>query len=287
MSATSRKSIKRKQQQESNEIELKRQKTKSCFKRTYTLTFGDQAETHVGMKRIGALKESGFSLDDLKEIKKRCGSDRCELIQLNQYLDESLRKDVNQQAAILVIRNGVTLIGNSNADALFDELSTLETDKKAKMRGKVVNKRARHNLCFGVQAQQPDYEQGKGRIVAFDSVPLLNKMRMHLPDVLTDKAKGLVVELNDYFDVEKCGIGYHGDGERRRVIGVRLGATCPLHYQWYKATKPVGENVALSLHHGDVYVMSEKAVGFDWKQRSKVTLRHAAGCKKFVTPKRK
>ena len=27
--------------------------------------------------------------------------------------------------------------------------------------------------------------------------------------------------------------------------------------------------------------MSNKAVGYDWKKRSKLTLRHAAGCVKF------
>jgi hypothetical protein len=29
--------------------------------------------------------------------------------------------------------------------------------------------------------------------------------------------------------------------------------------------------------------MSEKSTGFDWKKRSKYTLRHAAGCKKYLT----
>ena len=32
-----------------------------------------------------------------------------------------------------------------------------------------------------------------------------------------------------------------------------------------------------------MYVMSEKAVGTDWKSRSKLTLRHAAGCPSFTT----
>jgi hypothetical protein len=28
--------------------------------------------------------------------------------------------------------------------------------------------------------------------------------------------------------------------------------------------------------------MSEKATGFDWKSKSKYTLRHAAGCEKYT-----
>ena len=33
----------------------------------------------------------------------------------------------------------------------------------------------------------------------------------------------------------------------------------------------------LGIQHGDIYLMSDKAVGYDWKIRSIPTLRHAAG----------
>lgn len=33
----------------------------------------------------------------------------------------------------------------------------------------------------------------------------------------------------------------------------------------------------ITLHHGDIYIMSSKAVGSDWNLRSKYTLRHCAG----------
>jgi len=36
------------------------------------------------------------------------------------------------------------------------------------------------------------------------------------------------------------------------------------------------------LNDGDMYIMSDKAVGFDWKKRNTKTLRHAAGCAKFL-----
>jgi hypothetical protein len=32
-----------------------------------------------------------------------------------------------------------------------------------------------------------------------------------------------------------------------------------------------------------MYVMSEKTTGFDWKSKTKYTLRHAAGCEKYTT----
>ena len=35
-----------------------------------TLTFGDCAENHVGMEQIGALSDSGFTLENLKNVKR-------------------------------------------------------------------------------------------------------------------------------------------------------------------------------------------------------------------------
>jgi len=36
---------------------------------TFTITFGDQAENHVGMQKIGQLSQTGFTLEDLNRAK--------------------------------------------------------------------------------------------------------------------------------------------------------------------------------------------------------------------------
>ena len=67
------------------------------------------------------------------------------------------------------------------------------------------------------------------------------------------------------------------------VIAIRTGNnTMPLHYQWFYKSKPIGENFSLDITPGDLYVMSEKAVGTDWKKKSILTLRHASGAPKYV-----
>ncbi|NBQ70943.1 MAG: hypothetical protein EBU46_19780, partial [Nitrosomonadaceae bacterium] len=83
-------------------------------------------------------------------------------------------------------------------------------------------------------------------------------------------------------DVAKCGIGYHGDTERREVVAARCGAPLPIYYQWFWHSQPVGPRVEVLLGGDDLYVMSEKAVGTDWKRSSQLTLRHSAGCDKFT-----
>jgi hypothetical protein len=52
--------------------------------------------------------------------------------------------------------------------------------------------------------------------------------------------------------------------------------------RWHLNRAPVG--VIIPLHHGDLFVMSEKAVGTDWKSWKSYTLRHATGAQKFTKP---
>jgi len=254
------------------------------MKATVTITFGEVCENHVGNQQIGDMAEEGFNLEDLeraKEYFEERGCE-CELKHLNVGLPEDIKA---KDAFFLVIRDGVNAL--SNADRLGKSLEALKWDTKAKMRGTVKNKRARHNLCFGPKSQEPHYESGKGTIVAFKDVPLLEAARDKLPDILGEKANELFAEGNLYYDVSQCGIGFHGDGERKKVVAMRLGETMPLHYQWYLHSKPIGERMKFELKHGDMYVMSEKASGYDWKRRVVPTLRHAAGAKKYLTIKKK
>lgn len=254
---------------------------------TITLTFGDQAENHRGMQKLGNLADEGFTIKDLEETKKKFEAKNCtcELIDLNAALSGT--KIESEEAKILIVRKGVDFLDPEklNADQLFQEQMCLEWDTKAFMYGQVRNKHARSNLCYGEENQEPDYMSKKGRIVAFKEIPATNLVRNHLGDYFGDKGKDLVGEGNYYFDASTCGIGFHGDAERKKVIAVRLGASLPLHYQWFLNSEPVGKRVNLTLKHGDIYAMSEKASGFDWKTKKKATLRHAAGAKKFLTIK--
>ena len=110
-------------------------------------------------------------------------------------------------------------------------------------------------------------------------------LREGLATLVGEKGNNLVCEGNRYFS-EKCGIGFHGDTERRRVIGVRIGKSMPIHWCWYYQSKAIGKKLELILDNGDIYLMSEKAVGTDWKKRNIHTLRHAAGNTKYLQEKR-
>lgn len=260
-----------------------------------TLTLGDQAENHAGMQKLGELVEvgQGFHLEDMELMKMKLEEIgiSCDLISLDlcQPLNEIDLKLTPEDAYVLIIRDGVNKILRANSEFtqedLFNEHSNLDHDKQAWMKGKVVNKHARWNLCFDDIGQEPAYEEKKGRIVSYDDIPITKHLMSQIPTYFGRKSENLKGEGNYYYDKQKCGIGFHGDSERRKVIGIRLGngESPPLHFQWFINSEPVGERIILPLNSGDMYVMSEKAVGQDWKRKKIYTLRHAMGCEKFTT----
>lgn len=263
---------------------------------TFTLTFGDQAENHVGMQKIGeGLAAEGFGVQQLAALRDKLEDQGtlCELVDLKQTLQDSCPQTLREaapaelEASVLIIRQGIKKVFGVEHDDFFNEQSSLQHDKKAFMYGRVVNKHARHNLCFSDTAQEPNYSAGKGRVIALEDVPCLKRIRDGLPDLLGPAASELSVEGNYYYDTSRCGIGFHGDSERKKVVGVRLGSVMPLHWQWFHQGAPVGKRVVRNLEGGDVYIVSEKATGWDWKRKLVPTLRHAAGCEKFTQLKAK
>jgi len=250
------------------------------LKKCYTITYGDVAENHARMQKIGTLHSNGYSNDRLRQIQLKLASYdlETELVNLNATLDEGIDAE---EASVLIIRKGVQhILGTENTTELIAENDMLAMDKHALMKGRVVNKHARWNLCFADKDQEPDYENGKGRIVAWEHIPLMSKIRQVIAEWTEDVL--LNAEANYYYDISKCGIGFHGDAERRKVVAMRMGATMPLYYKWFQNSEPISEPIELILNDGDMYIMSEKAVGFDWLKKKVPTLRHATGCSKFT-----
>ena len=252
---------------------------------TITITWSSSIENHKGMEVIGDIGGTGHTLAHLtkcmekfEEKKKGC----CELLDINELSELVPEAGVEKadKAYILIVRGGVDMLledARMNCEDAWDELHTFERDKKAFMKGRVVNKKARQNVCIADFSQEPDYENKKGTVVDFAELPIMKTLREKLPEFL-EEADHLLAEGNYYTDLtqKEVGIGFHGDTERRKVIAMRFGESMDLQYQWFYKSEPVGKRVKLMLNDGDMYVMSEKAVGFDWLKKNSYTLRHAA-----------
>uniref|UniRef100_A0A0G4F9I0 Alpha-ketoglutarate-dependent dioxygenase AlkB-like domain-containing protein n=1 Tax=Chromera velia CCMP2878 TaxID=1169474 RepID=A0A0G4F9I0_9ALVE len=199
------------------------------------------------------------------------------------------------RADILVIRNFINLIAPGVAEEQFG----LDPDKQFfdRRRGKVLNKHARYNLCFEPGDGRPaSLEVGQGTVVGFNGVPHTHAVQKYIARLLAAAGvpahvvseSTLRVETNVYMDPQKNGIGFHGDTERRVVVGVRLGlsreARMPIVFRWYNGGRVMEEfeDRVINLGPGDVYFMSEKAAGSDWRRTKIPTLRHAAGASKYT-----
>lgn len=239
-----------------------------------TITFGERVENHTGNQMLGELASEGMDLEDLKRaenllIEKGFKTELIDLVKTGEVEAEP--------AYVLIIRQGYkAFLGDVDLEDINKEVLKDEWDKKCWMRGRVVNKKARWNLCYTENAQDANYENKEGTIIAFKDVPNLNKIREGLPTFFGGKAKDLYAEGNYYYNKNDTYIGFHGDSERRIVIAMRLGnMNMPLHYQWFQRSLPIGKRIIMDLNPGDVYIMSEKAVGTDWKKKVIPTLRHA------------
>lgn len=254
------------------------------IKSIITITLSNAIENHIGMEQIGERADHGYSYEELKLIKERL-----ELVDIEVEIHE-LHNNLDMQvepAYVLVAKNIINkmLEGSTDID-VYNELvrEDIEWDTKYYdvRRKKVLNKNARHNICIDEVGQEPNYEEKKGTIIAWQSLQLLNEIRLNIEGLTGDH--NLKAEGNLYLDGKKNGIGFHGDTERRKVIAIRLGkkVSLPIHYQWFHKSKPIGERIIIPLNAGDMYIMSEKAVGTDWKSRNKLTLRHATGAPKYL-----
>ena len=290
------------------------------MKRAICITNGEQGENHAGMQKIGkGLADRGYNLDDAMKFKSKFEAmggtallyDLREECGINN--DENLKENC-EEAYVLKFEDGVNVLFRNkikkelekkikkgkkmsdklvkkclakvfekfNATKVFEEQFTFEWDKKYwdTRRSKVLNKHARHNVCYGKEQQEPDYENKKGTVIAYSQLKVMRAWRKELLDLLDELDDNFVAEGNLYYDVMKTGIGFHGDAERRKVVA---GNFCDedivreLNYIPYFLGKRVGKRFRMELKNGDMYIMIGAAAGTDWKKRLKVTFRHAAG----------
>ena len=268
-----------------------------------TLTFGEQAENGRQMKKVasgkGGLAPEGMTVEELQAfipMLEKAGFTP-EWKNLGDLLagtsakikgTETTIMDIVEPAGILIVRGfaNKVLEKYGGAEALYWEQLGLNWDRRCKMYGVVREKKARRNLCYSNFSQEPNYEAGLGRVYEWKNVPLTALIRAAISDSFGPKAQGLQGEGNWYYDPEKCGIGFHGDAERRIVYAVRAGLGMPLEYRWFYQGRQIGEPWMTTVNGGDLYIMSHKAAGTDWRLRRIPTLRHAAGAKKFRTLKK-
>lgn len=164
-----------------------------------------------------------------------------------QYMDlvemSGFDSRIVEPASILIVRDGVSCLGG--------DTKTLLNEQKYQKK---------------LYPQQPKIVD----IGQSEQIALLNR---GLVELLGRSAENLEVDTD--FSAET--VNFHGDDDRNIVIGVRLGKSRPLQFQWYQNDSAIGLPMEIypELQQGDLYILSEKASGHDWQDPSIPTLCHA------------
>jgi len=258
------------------------------FQYRYAITFGEVAIFHVGGTELGAKRrDEGYSVNELKNLKNFFG-DNAEYISLDNKLPENLRK--GNEAGVLLIRysnnsENTIPISNDFANKLYEEQLSIDYDDKYfdSRRQKILNKKARKNIVFGNLKIEHSEDYKQPSVKSFNDLYYLFKFKNLLPSFFGKKAEELNAEGN-FYNHSKSGIGFHGDAERKIVICLSLGKSAILRFQWRLpfSSEHTYDPIDININHGDIYIMSEKATGFDWKSRSKVRVVHASGHENYI-----
>ena len=273
----------------STKITKKSEKKAKTLNPTWSLTVGNGGENHTGMEFLGNLRKKGqgWDLDRLlyaKGILENVFGKTVNLYNLNKECLEGVNIPGNhpKDAYLMVVRGFLT---PEVHEAFKVEMKSYEWDRKYwdTRRQKVLNKLARANVCYGKEGRAANYAEGKGTIIGFDQSPLVGKLLQSVELLMKDQ--DLIVEGNQYDNVSKNGIGPHGDTERVCVACLRVGESMPMKFGMFWDCKVRGKPFETIINGGDLYFMSEKAVGAEWKCRSKWIWRHCAGAPKYLKMK--
>lgn len=264
--------------------------------RLVTCTFADNGENNAGGQHVGTMGGAELAHSPA-ELEAMCtelvekGVD-AKVYKFHELVEAPSTLPSMPEATVLVIKRHDWLVSKTDVDSIEKDLWKTPIDTMA-MHGRganraLKNKNARHNNCMTDAAVRPpsiaakeDYENGAGSVVDLQTIPKLATLRDRLAKLV--KRDLPVIENNFYYEIgRRCGIGWHGDAERRITVLMRFGEASkkmPLKFQCFYNYKPVGDICEFHLESGDIVVMSKVANGQDWMDppRLRWTMRHATG----------
>ena len=188
-------------------------------------------------------------------------------------------------------KNGIDLlIGSDAAAKLYKEQDEIRYSGRFLDKGKLKIRRAHKTMAFGVEGRDASDDYTQPTVTAFSEVPMMDKIRTSLQNLLGNRTADLEVDGTKYHTSfhekgddgkpmkKNSNKGWHGGDKRTIVIGVCLGAPVTLSFIWRLpgSQKNLDDTkVSVSLTHGDVYVMSEIAIGSNWKSSSLLRCLHS------------
>lgn len=105
------------------------------------------------------------------------------------------------------------------------------------------------------------------------------KMSSELMKFTKNKISSLfgISELN--YKLENCiKSSYKGTLNKKIIIGLYIGESLFFYFSWFKDDKPIGKTCRFKLNHGDIYILTDKSLGCDFRKKNIPILKHCIGC---------
>ena len=112
---------------------------------------------------------------------------------------------------------------------------------------------------------------------------IIEQLRLKIADGFSIDCFSSAIEY--YEDISTKGYKLKGDMDRNIKVVVHIGNIIPIEFQWYRFSKStdgyvkVGNAINIELNNGDIYILSEKAIGNDCNRKSVLSIRHSLGIK--------
>lgn len=214
-------------------------KPKTNTLQSITLTFYNQTNT--------------FTTDALMILKTTLEHKyTCNLINLNEVL-VTFDNRRTECASILVVKQ-------FGKKSLYDELLTIDWDTKMNLRNKVVNRIGKYAMQFDEEEQESNYELGIQRKMRYDHFFELKGVKNELMQLLSLDELKCQAYYYHHYDKINCA-AFHT--KLPLTVNLHLGDDYNLYYKWFYSSKPISEEITVTLQDQDLYIMNEKAACID------------------------
>lgn len=247
------------------------------------LMFCDIANHGTGMQQFGTLCDSGFTNEHLLWMHSNINSDKSQIYNVTSILPKTLYE--MPDSYILVLKGFFndqanhfwqTLLTSESSDG--NSLTGVNWDVNRINKGKLVFNKLGYKLLFydlGSSWKFPFSSQdNRGTIYNLKKIPTLDVFQ----EMLQQQVGFLpVVDGTYFYDLNECFIPLHQVKDRKKIVGLGIGATMPLQFRWFHGSKSCSETMSIPIENGDLYIISEGAAGIRKEKQTKLYLKYGIG----------
>ena len=262
----------------------------SVFMPSFRLTFSDVVSHGQGMEQFGIPVSSGFNNNELCSMSSILPHEKIELHNIKSILPTTLY-DI-PDIMVLIMRgffndeaNNILKVLSSSENSDNDgNIVGLQWDTQRVKNGKIVENRLSNKLVFydlmGNYKYPSDFSQNRGTIYNYKKIPALNNLHKVL---FSTMGAGMGIEADSFPNIQECYIPMAQEKIKRKNIGMILGSDFPLHFRWYHNQQSCSDLYTINLKHGDLYILSDDAAGYQKELKTKLYLKHGLGYNQKLT----